>query len=125
MDNALYQLIVGALVSWQMRVIVGLILLDLIFGIAAALRTGVFRWGAVATFYKTNVLPYILGYIVLFVAIRFIIPPGALAGYGNELSDGAVLVAWGTLFATLFNSVLVNFRTLYRPPPLASGNLDE
>lgn len=117
MDNVFYMLVVSALVSWQMRTIVGLILLDVVFGIAVALKTGVFDFQKLADFYRSKVLPYILGYLVLYVAIHFIIPPDAVAGYGNELTTGAVVLAWGALFATLVNSFIRKFRALYDPTP--------
>ena len=43
------------------------ILLDLGTGIMAALRTGTFDWALLAQFYRTNVLPYLLGYGLLYV----------------------------------------------------------
>lgn len=116
----LYQLAVAAITSWQMRAIVGLIFLDVLLGIASAIKTGAFQWREVARFYRTNVIPYVLGYVSLYVAIHLILPDGALAGWGNELSDGAVLLAWGALVGALLRSVNAHVDGLYKAPGSAS-----
>lgn len=43
-----------------------LIAVDLVLGIAAALRNGQFDWQYVGTFYRTNVLPFLLGYGLIY-----------------------------------------------------------
>src|SRR6476660_6947050 len=47
--------------------ILALIAVDLVTGVIAALRTGVFAWERLATFYRTNVLPGLLGYGLVYV----------------------------------------------------------
>jgi len=50
----------------------GLITLDVLLGVAVALRTGTFKWQVVATFYKTNVLPYGLAALAIAGAAAFV-----------------------------------------------------
>lgn len=111
--DAVMGLVVAILTSDQMAALVGLVLLDVVLGIAAALKSGTFHWSEVARFYRTNVIPYILGYVALHITISFVIPPSALGGAGEWLSVGTVTLAWGVLVAALARSVLGNLRQLY------------
>jgi len=54
----------------QTRTILVLILLDLATGVMAAIRAGVFKWKELVRFYRTNVLPYVLGYGVAWSLVR-------------------------------------------------------
>ena len=105
--------------SWQVKALLGLIVLDLGLGIAAALRANVFDFQKVALFYRTNVLPYILGFGVLFVAINYIMPVtpegGTIIDVANQAS---VTVAWAALVFTVGGSIAQSFNALYqREPP--------
>lgn len=98
---------------WELRIILGLILIDLGLGVSAAIKTGVFEWNKLADFYRAGILPYVLGYVVLAVAIGFVIPVDALNGLGEPINQAAVSLAWVTLTAKLIASVSGNFSKLY------------
>src|SRR3990167_473674 len=100
MSEQFFAIVRAIFASPQMGLIVGLIVVDLGLGVALALRTGVFAWRKLADFYRTSVVPYILGYVTLSVVLRYLIPAGF-----EMLSDGAVLLAWGTLVASLAGNV--------------------
>ena len=110
----LLDMIVAFFTSWQVKTLLGLILIDVVLGIAAALREGTFDWRRLGQFYGSNVLPYILGYLAFYVAVGFIIPVEALADLGEPINEAAVIVAWGVLVATLVGSILGNFNKLYK-----------
>ena len=112
--NQLFALLIAFLTSWQLKAIVGLILIDLLLGIASALKRKAFDWVKLADFYKSSVLPYVIGYLALYVAIGFIIPPESLGQLGEPVDEGAVTLAWATLTLTLLKSILDNFNELYR-----------
>jgi hypothetical protein len=50
-------------------VLLGLIVLDLAFGMAVALKLHVFEWKKIADFYGTTVLPNLLGWITVHVVV--------------------------------------------------------
>ena len=107
--------------SLQVKTLLGLIILDFILGIAAALRSGVFDWKKLGDFYKTNVLPYLLGYLGFWLVIGFIIPPESLAELGNPFDgvsgwDLVLVLSWCVLVATLLGSFAANFKKLYPTP---------
>ena len=107
-------LVVAFFTSWQVKTLLGLILIDVVLGVAAALKEGVFDWRRLGQFYSSNVLPYVLGYLAFYVAVGFIIPPEALADLGEPVNEAAVTLAWGVLVATLVGSILGNFNKLYK-----------
>lgn len=113
----LLSLITSFFMSWQVRVLSALILIDVVLGIAAALKAGVFEWGRLAEFYKTNVVPYLIGYMALYVAIGYIVPPDSLGGIGDPINEAAVILAWATLTLTLLSSIRKNFAYLYQQSP--------
>ena len=102
-------LIASFFASWQVRSIAGLIVLDLILGIARALKAGEFDWRKVADFYRTAVAPYIIGYLGLDLVIQFMVPPSA-----GLLNDGLTTLAWGTLTASLLASIGDKLTALYQ-----------
>lgn len=110
-------LLLAVFTSWQVKTILGLILLDVVLGIASALKRDVFDWALVAAFYRTNVIPYLLGYAVLYIVISFVLPPDALGGNGDIIGDGAITLAWGFVLAALIGSIRKSFTELYRPTP--------
>lgn len=66
-----------------------LILADVVFGIAAALRTRTFDARQVGNFYRTNVVPFILGYLLIYTislwGIGTLLGPlwGEIVAYGG------------------------------------------
>lgn len=80
--------------------IVGLIVADVVTGIIAALRLGVFRWDKVFTFYRTMVVPAVLGYLVL------VWLPDHLVLRPDGISDTIVREVLGMLAQTFGVSVV-------------------
>lgn len=56
----------------QLLGLVVLCVLDVVLGLVAALRTGTFDLQKMANFYKSTVLPFFLGWMVLYVAVKMI-----------------------------------------------------
>lgn len=116
MDN----LIAAVANTAQFEILIGLIFLNLIFGIAAAIRTGTFDWRQLAAWYGKMVVPYVLGYVGLVVAIHYIFPAEIAtfpviveAGLADWLNAGAINFAWLTLVGTLGQRIVSNGRLLY------------
>lgn len=98
--------------SWQVRTIVGLIVLNVVLGISAAIKNGQFDLGKLANYYKTYVLPYLLGFIAFYLVLKYIIPEDSFV-YGEYINEVAVDTAWVTLVATLGKNIYDNFLVLY------------
>jgi hypothetical protein len=113
MADQLLLLIVAFFASWQVKVLAGLILIDIALGVAAALRRGEFDWHKLADFYRTMILPYILGYLAFYLAVEYIIPTDSLGSAGNIINQATITLAWMTLVSTLVASIQANFSLLY------------
>lgn len=85
-------------------ILFGLIVVDLVVGIIAALRTGVFDPRSVGQFYRTNVVPYILGYLLVYVISLWGI--GALLG--SVWGEVAATVGSGPAVINLSTSIIRN-----------------
>ena len=111
--DTFWALILVFLLSWQVKTLFGLIVLDVLLGIASALRRNVFDWALLATFYQRSVLPYLLGYFTFYLVIHFVIPSDSLGQIGAPITEGSVTLAWAVLVGTLGRSIAFNFRELY------------
>lgn len=88
--------------------LLGLILADVVLGIAAALRSGEFDLRALGQFYKTNIVPYVLGYLVLNSVVKIIIVPAAaslMPFFQTLISGGITAVMLVTLYGSLIGSI--------------------
>jgi hypothetical protein len=98
--------------------LLALIAVDLVTGVIAALRTGVFQWQRIADFYRTNVLPGLVGYLLVYVL-------GSLNADRLPELRGVIelLTQWvgaGLLVAALVASIGSNIRkgqAVPLPPP--------
>jgi len=92
----------------RLYVIVALIGLDVVLGVAVAIKMGVFQWVELGRFYKTMVAPNVIGYLALYVVFRLL--PDALdelIGVGPAEMTAQVLVtaAFGVIVVNLGASI--------------------
>lgn len=86
-----------------MATLMALIAVDLILGVAVALRTGTFKWRQVAQFYQTNVLPYGLAAVAVEIVAQFV----SLEVLGGDLAE--IVAQWGGEIGTvpLFSQLIL------------------
>jgi len=97
----------------RLYVILGLIGLDVVLGVAAALKTGVFDWHKLGDFYKTMVAPYVLGYLALYVTFQLLPEVVGMVGeVGNVAGEVMVTVAFATIAANLVASIWDHLKAL-------------
>jgi hypothetical protein len=97
-----------------------LIGLDVALGIASAVKRGKFQWQQVANFYRTIILPKLIGWVALSVFAYF----AAFAALPPEAAQVLAPVSAGVLFTVLAldlaGSILSNYREIVAPvPPVA------
>ena len=100
-------------IPWQITTLTGLIVLDVVLGIAKSIRTNQFEWKKLSNFYQTNVLPYLLGYMVFYFVVGYVIPLDKLGNLGDLVNESTVTLAWATLVIKLGSSIKDNFTALY------------
>lgn len=87
--------------SVSMPLILGLVMMDLALGVFDAIKKGEFEWRRVGEFYRTMVIPYVGGYLVLQVA--FTVLPDQLATVLSPALSGVALAA---ILTSLTTSIL-------------------
>lgn len=93
------------------RVIVAAIVVDVVLGIAAAMRIGTFDMQQVAKFHSSNVLPYVVAYLLLWSLQVF----GLAGALPLVLSDSIASISFGTIVTTLTGSIFNNIERLRAP----------
>lgn len=83
--------------------ILGLIVLDILFGVWAALREGKFDWKKVGGFYRSSVIPLVGAYMTVYVAFSLV--PGLEDTLGGQLTVGAF---FASVLGVLGGSILGN-----------------
>ncbi|KAA3645318.1 MAG: hypothetical protein DWQ07_12685 [Chloroflexi bacterium] len=88
-----------------------LILADFILGVAVALKTRMFDWSKLADFYGSNVLPKVLGYVVIhaLLYVSQLLPTGIVPDGWIPVTDVA---AFAVIVAGLVGSIGGHFIAL-------------
>jgi hypothetical protein len=106
-----------ALQDDRLLALAALIALDLLLGVAAALRCGTFQWREVGRFYKTQVIPVFLGYF----ALRLTLPrlsSEILGSAGGWLSESLSWLFWSAGIGSLLSSISKSVGSLGPLPPV-------
>lgn len=98
------------------RIILSGILIDVITGIAAALHLRVFDPQAQARFYVTNVLPYVLGYFLVWCITLF----GLESAVAPTMQETLASIGFAMIASTLTSSISANITNLRKPAPVES-----
>ena len=92
--------------------IIGLIFLDIAIAIAAAVRSKTFDWRAVAAFYRSNVVPFVIGYIGLLGAMKFVSLELLPADVASALPALTAWIGFGAIVAQIFASIKLGVEAL-------------
>ena len=95
----------------RVSTVVGLILLDVALAVAAALRQGRFELQRLADFFRTMVMPYVLGYLGVY-GTAFFLDDELLGPFAPALGAGLAWAAWLALVANLAGDILEHAREL-------------
>jgi len=107
----LMEIVTSFFASPLVKTMLGLIAADVIVGVASAIKQGVFQWRKLADFYRTNVVPYVLTYLGLYIAAELVVPE-LMGGHADVVSQAVVTLAWGSIVYNLATSILVNLENL-------------
>jgi len=93
--------------------LVGLIILDVLLGIAVSIREKVFNWELIGNFYVTMVIPMLIGWIGFIVITNLASVDVLGPEYGVIVGDTVVWMSWLAVVATLGASIVRNTKDLY------------
>ena len=110
--NGLPEVLGGTLAT-----IIGLIFLDVTLAVARAVREKEFDLGYLPEFYKTNVAPFIIGYVGVVGAARFVDVSLLPEQFGGVFSEIVTWLGFGTIAAALLRSAYLNGRSLVSGTP--------
>lgn len=85
--------------------VLALVVLDLVFGIAVAIKTKTFKWSELADFYRSSVVPSVFGWAVADVVLRL----AALKGL--PIVSSLEPLATGGLYAVVLVALLAQIGT--------------
>ena len=95
----------------RLQTLLALIVVDIVLGIAAALKSGTFAWAEVGRFYRSTVLPLFLGYAVVRLATPYIAID--LLGDGSAwFGEALITLFWAAGVAQLVASVAKSIAAL-------------
>lgn len=102
--------------------LVGLIILDVLLGVAVAIREKDFDWSKLGDFYLSMVLPMLIGWIGFIVITNLATTEVLGPVYGVIVGDVVIWAAWLAVVATIGKSIVLNAKDLYGtmipfPPP--------
>jgi len=111
--DTLLELVIAFFTDPRVKAIGALIIMDVLLGVAAALKAGDFDFKKVGSFYQTNVLPYILGYLAFYIGTKIIVDPAAILGeWSHIVGEAAISIAWAAIIASLGGSIWSNVKKL-------------
>jgi hypothetical protein len=96
----------------QIATLFGFITVDVLLGIAAAIRSKTFDWRKVSMFYQTMVIPYLIGWTALAIGAKVVVPEAA-GPYAKMVSSSVVNVAWLYLLGELAASWIKNGKIIW------------
>ena len=114
MLETLSGIVLGFFRDPRVQTILGLIFVDVLLGIAAAIRLGEFDWRKLATYYETMVLPYLLGYLAFYTGAKVIVAD-LLGPQAYLVSEAMITMAWLTLIGSLAQRIIENAKRLGYP----------
>lgn len=104
-DNV-WEIIVAFFFSAKLHIILALIALDLVLGVAVAIRTKTFELRRIADFMIGMVLPYVLVYLALHIIVHLVVEIESIIGQGVDT------VVFLLILAALGASIFENFKML-------------
>lgn len=93
--------------------LVGLILLDVLLGVAVAIREKTFDWTKLGDFYLTMVLPMLIGWVGFIIITNLASKEVLGEDYGVIVGEVVIWASWLAVVATIGKSIVLNAKALY------------
>jgi len=93
--------------------LVGLIILDVLLGVAVAIRKKEFDWAKLGDFYLSMVLPMLIGWVGFIIITNLASKEVLGPVYGVIVGDVVIWTSWLAVVATIGKSIVVNAKGLY------------
>ena len=101
------------------QLLFAMIAVDLVTGVMCALRAGHFQWSKVALFYRTNVVPYVLGWLLVFLFGAL----GITSLFGQQWGEIVASAGYAPAIISLTASITENLAQLRTGTPKEPPNV--
>lgn len=97
----------------QVVALLAMITAQVLLAVATAVRQGVFEWKKLADFYRTMVIPMLIGWVAFAVLAKFA-GNGVLGpAYGDMAAEGVTGLGWLAVVASLGSRIAATAKELY------------
>lgn len=97
----------------QIVALLAMIAAQVLLAVALAVRQGVFEWRKLADFYRTMVIPMLIGWVAFAILAKFA-GNGVLGPtYGDMAAEGVTGLAWLAVVASLGSKIATTVKELY------------
>lgn len=97
----------------QITGLLAMIVVQVLLAVALAVRQKVFEWRLLADFYRTRVVPMLIGWLAFVVLVKFATSELLGPTYGGLAGDGVSWAAWLAVVASLGARIVEDARSLY------------
>lgn len=111
----IWTFLVAFFAGYPLAALLLLVFVDWGLGVFCAIRKKRFKFDKVANFYVTNVIPYVGGYTVIYIAVQVAstqLNGSTLGPYIYLFSAPMLAMAWGILLLKLGNSIAKHVKDL-------------
>ncbi len=105
--------VLDALPVGQLLTLLGLILLQVILGVALAIREKKFEWQKLADFYQSKVIPYVIGWLAFVFVVRLISTELLGPEYSVLVGEGVTWLSWLAVVSSLGARIVETAKILY------------
>lgn len=102
-----------ALFGPQVMTLLALIFAQVLLAVAVAIQKNQFEWKKLPDFYRTMVIPQLIGWVALSALAKLAAPAVLGAEYGGITAEGVAWFAWLAVVGSLVARILASARELY------------
>lgn len=102
-----------AMLGTQITALLALIVVQVLLAVALAVRQKVFDWKLLADFYRTRVVPMLIGWLAFVILVKFATTEILGPTYGVIAGDGVSWAAWLAVVASLGARIITDAKDLY------------
>ena len=102
-----------AMLGTQITALLALIVVQVLLAVALAVRQKVFEWKLLADFYRTRVVPMLIGWLAFVILVKFATSEILGPTYGGLAGDGVSWAAWLAVVASLGARIVDDAKALY------------
>jgi drug/metabolite transporter (DMT)-like permease len=97
----------------QVVALLALIAAQVLLAVALALKKEIFDWKQLPNFYKTMVLPLVMGWVACSILAKFATPAVLGPEYGNLAAESISGIAYLAIVASLGSRIITTAKELY------------